>query len=57
MDTAKIFTFKQRANELMKALRRKHTEERKAELESIERQLKAIGVSLVDKLHKSKKPE
>lgn len=55
MDTAKIFTFKQRANELMKALRRHYTEERKAELDSIERQLKAIGVNLVDKLRKSEK--
>jgi hypothetical protein len=47
MDTAKIFTFKQRANELMKALKRQWTLDRQAELESIERQLKDIGQSII----------
>ncbi len=52
IDSAKLFTFKQRADELMKALKRKHTEERQAELESIERQLKDIGATLRGKLHR-----
>jgi hypothetical protein len=52
MDTAKIFTFKQRADELMRALRRRHTIEREVELKDIERQLKEIGHTLIGKLHR-----
>ena len=52
MDTAKIFEFKQRADELMKALKRHYTQERQYELDSIERQLKDIGHTLVGKLHR-----
>lgn len=43
MDKDKIFTFKQRAEELMKALKRHKTEERQIELNYIEKLLKDIG--------------
>lgn len=35
MDTAQLFTFKQRAEELIKALKRKATEARQEELDRI----------------------
>jgi hypothetical protein len=44
-----LFTFKQRANELMKALKRRHTEERQIELNYIEKILKDIGETISKK--------
>lgn len=55
IDKAALFTFKQRAQELMKTLKRKKTEERQMELKQIEQILKDIGEKINDKLHKSKK--
>ena len=40
MDKASLYTFKQRAEELMKALKRKATEARQAELDRIKEILK-----------------
>ena len=47
MDTEQIFTFKQRADELMKALKRQYTEIRQRELDDIQEQLKTIGKSII----------
>jgi hypothetical protein len=49
MDTEQIFTFKQRAEELMKALKRQATVIRQRELETIKSQLEKIGESLSTK--------
>lgn len=49
MDKEQIFTFKQRAEELMKALKRKATAMRQVELDMIKDQLEKIGESLTTK--------
>jgi hypothetical protein len=54
IDSAKLFTFHQRANELMRALKRHWTQERQDELKDIEEQLKDIGQS-IGKLHRKPK--
>jgi hypothetical protein len=49
MDSDQIFTFKQRAEELMKAIKRKATAIRQQELDKIREELEKIGESLSTK--------